>query len=285
MDNLLYERFLLEFEADLKKQCVVLMGLPAAGKSTFIKTDLLKYFPQMRGYSVTNSDAQVMAAQFNHAKSQYDWLKQYVKSPTDIYKFKESSKYVDNNGSMVVIPLTWEWWQENGNKGIKVYYKEFYKTFYATYFDIRDLAQASEQRLFQTKITKSGNMIIIDTTAANSKKVLSKLQDTHDNGFVNTIIYLDIDVRLSIQRDNWRKEHEGRGVGESVILSYPKKMDQALIDYKNNGNDLDGIVDRVLHFKWVPAGNHPVKGSWTQVSDDKYFLKRKLNQLKQKNLK
>ena len=41
--QIIREELLNEFLVDLKKQCIVLMGLPGAGKSTFINKGLQKY--------------------------------------------------------------------------------------------------------------------------------------------------------------------------------------------------------------------------------------------------
>ena len=41
----------------------------------------------------------------------------------------------------------------------------------------------------------------------------------------------------------------------------------------------NGIVDRVMHFKWKGEVD-PRNGSWIKQSDNKYFLKRKLKNKK-----
>ena len=279
--ELIYE-VLMEFKEDIGKQCVVLMGLPAAGKSTFINDEAAKYIPGFSGYKVTNSDVQVMAAQHQTATNHYNWLKKNIKSPVDITKFIESSQYVDNNGSIVRIPLTFDWWEVNESKGIKNFYRVFYKPYYATYFDIRDLAQAKEKQLFQTKVVTAGNILIIDTVGSKSAKILERLQKTREHNYTNTIIYLEINVDLALQRDVWRKDHSGRGVGIPVIVNYSKSMDNAYNDYKAEGTKENGVVDRLMHFVWKPAGNSPVKGTWTLTKDDRFSLKRRLKSLKGK---
>ena len=278
----LINEVLLEFKEDIGKQCIVLMGLPAAGKSTFINDDAKKYISGFSGYKVTNSDAQVMAAQYQTATNHFNWLKKNIKSSVDIIKFVESSQYVDNNGTVVKIPLTYDWWQTNEGKGIKNFYRLFYKSFYATYFDIRDLAQTKEKQLFQTKVITAGNLLIIDTVGSKSAKILDRLQKTREHNYTNTIIYLEIDVDLALQRDAWRKDHSGRSVGIPIIVNYAKSMDSAYNDYKSEGNKDNGVVDRLMHFQWKPAGNSPIKGAWILKKDDRFSLKRRLQTLKQK---
>jgi len=270
------KKIFLEFREDLMKQCVVLMGLPASGKSTFINNEVHRYIPSFTGYKVSASDVQVAAAQYQHAKNQYNWMVDNIKSKEDLNKFINNSKYMDNDNKEIKMPITYEWWESNNNKGLGYFYKTFYKNFYATYFDIRDAAQTLTTKMFDTKIVEAGDLLIIDTTAAHSTSIIQKLVKTKQNDFNNTIIYLDINVNLAIKRDTWRKENQGRGVGEHVILGYVSQMDKAYADYKNEGQKADGVVDRLMHFEWEPSGSSPIKGNWKLIDDYKFFLKRKL---------
>lgn len=265
-----------EFKEDLKKQCIVLMGLPAAGKSTFINDEVQKYIPNFKGYKVTNSDIQVQAAQYNHAKHHYEWMLGYIKTEKDFQQFVKDTTYINNDGKKVTMPITWEWWQENKDKGLKNYYKTFYKSYYATYFDIRDDAKKKTSELFDLKIKRSGNILVIDTVAAVPSKIFKMLKDSKKEGFHNSIFYLEIDPNISIQRDEWRHKTQGRSVGVKVIENYAKQMTTAWKAYKQEGQKDNGIVDRVFHFVWKSQGDSPIKGSWSLKEDIKYFLKRKL---------
>lgn len=279
--ELIYE-ILQEFKEDIGKQCIVLMGLPGAGKSTFINKEIKRYIPGFSGYKVTNSDKQVLAAQYQTALNHYNWLRKNIKTKKDIQKFVESSQYVDNDGAKIKIPLTFDWWVANSGKGVKDFYKTFYKPYYATYFDIRDLAKAKEKQLFQTKVVTAGNILIIDTVAAKSEKMLKRLEKTRQNGFSNTIICLHIPPELALQRDAWRKEHRGRSVGVPIITKYAQEMSNAFHNYVAEGQKDDGVVDRLLYFRWEPAGRSPVKGTWALKDDYRFSLKRKLKKLKEK---
>ena len=59
-------------------------------------------------------------------------------------------------------------------------------------------------------------------------------------------------------------------------------MSNAFNDYKSEGEKPDGIVDRLLYFKWSPAGKSPIKGTWIKKADYRFELKRQLKTLKQK---
>jgi predicted kinase len=278
--KLIYE-VLQEFKEDIGKQCIVLMGLPGAGKSTFINKEISKYIPGFTGYKVTNSDKQVLAAQYETAKTHFNWLAKNVKSQRDIDIFVKESEYKDNDGKQVKIPLTLEWWAKNNGKGLKIFYKTFYKPYYATYFDIRDLAKAKEKDLFKTKIVTAGNLLIIDTVGAKSDKMIKRLEQTKEKGYNNTIICLHVSPELAIQRDAWRKEHEGRSVGVPIIVNYAKEMSNAFHSYIAEGQKDDGVVDRLLYFKWEPAGKSPIKGTWVKKDDYRFELKRKLKKFKE----
>jgi predicted kinase len=279
-----------EFQEDIGKLCIVLMGLPAAGKSTFINNDIHKYIPGFTGYKVTNSDAQVLALQYQTAKNHFEALQKSVgreqnKSKMDkkIAQFKTKSHYVDNRGKNRVVPITSEWWIDNKSKGIKAYWKAFYKAYYAVYFDIRDLAKAIDKTLFKTKIKQSGNILVIDTVAAKPEKIKNRLEQTKESGFTNIIVYLQVEPELSIIRDKYREKEEGRGVGESVIMNYAGLMDGAYQQYKKEGMKPNGVVDRLMKFTWKPSGASPIKGTWVKEEDNRFSLKRKIKQMKSKD--
>ena len=279
----LVDNFLIEFKDDLKKQCLVLMGLPASGKSTFINKHLGKLFPAFNRYKVINSDNQVKRLQYQTALDHYNWLKKNVKNEVDILKFKSDTKYADNRKREKIIPITYEWWMANGNKGIKNYFKVFYKLFYATYFDIRGLAKEIDKQLWKTKIIESGNILIIDTVAAKYGKIFKRLADAKEAGFNNTIIYLEIVPELCVERDKFRETTEGRGVGPEVIYDYAKNMGQAYLAYKGEGTREGGVVDRLIHFNWKPTGDSVIKGTWQMIEDNRYSLKKKMLGLKNKD--
>lgn len=287
--ELLIEQKLDEFTEDLGKRAVVLSGLPAAGKSYFINNLIDKYIDGFSGYKVANSDNQVKALQYSTARSHYDFLHKKLSNLSDdqqisieLSKFREKTKYKSNRGKMIVLPITLDWWKQNGNKGLSIFWKSFYKPYYATYFDIRDLAKEIDKQLFKTKIVKAGNILVIDTVGAKPNKLLKRLQQTKDNGYTNIIIYLEVDPELSIIRDKYREKMQGRGVGEKVIMDYAAKLNDAINIYKQNGQDMNGIVDRLLHFKWIPTGDSPISGKWQLISDDRYSIKRKLKQRRNK---
>ena len=163
--------YLNEFEEDIGKKTVVLMGLPAAGKTTFIKSGLKKVFPDFKNFKTANSDQIVLSLQFDTAKQHFTFLKSKVKNEKDFSKFIEDTKYKNNDGKTAKLNLTFKKWKELEKGGIKKYWAELSNPFYRSYFDIRDFARKIEADLFKEKITKAGDFLIIDTTAPNSYKL------------------------------------------------------------------------------------------------------------------
>ncbi len=278
---------LREFLEDTGKLCVVLMGLPAAGKSTWINNEAKTYIPGFTGYSVTNSDAQVQALQYDTAMLHYKHL--LKQSPDDSNKsekrfqeFIHNTAYTSNRGKIITFPYDYGWWLGNKDKGSNNFYKQLYKPFYASYFDIRDIAKEYEKDLFKTKVHKAGKLLVIDTVASKPPKILRRLKQTREEGYHNIIVYLEINSELAVARDKWREKNVGRGVGAKIIENYAKLMSGAYKVYAKEGKDDSGLVDRLMYFKWFPAGTSPIKGVWKKLEDKRYSIKRKLKKLREK---
>ncbi len=273
---------LREFLEDTGKLCVVLMGLPAAGKSTWINNEAQTYIPGFTGYSVTNSDAQVQALQYDTAMLHYNHLIKEIDSERRFQEFILQTTYTSNRGKQISLPVDYGWWEENKSKGASWYYKQLYKSYYASYFDIRDIAKKYEKDLFNTKIHKAGKLLVIDTVASKPPKILGRLKKTRQQGYHNIIVYLEIQSDLAVARDKWREKNKGRGVGASIIDNYAKNMSSAYKVYKTEGKDDSGLVDRLMYFKWHPTGTSPIKGVWKKLEDNRYSIKRKLKKLREK---
>ena len=278
---------LREFLEDTGKLCVVLMGLPAAGKSTWINNEGSSYIPGFTGYSVTNSDSQVQALQYDTAMLHYQHLLKVAPdeehdSEVGFGEFVGNTAYTSNRGQIITFPFDFNWWLQNKDGGSANFYKLLYKPFYASYFDIRDIAKEYEKDLFQTKVQKAGKLLVIDTVAARPPKILRRLKKTRQEGYHNVIVYLEINPELAVARDKWREKNVGRGVGAKVIENYAKLMKGAYKTYQKDGKASDGLIDRLMYFKWNPSGDSPIKGVWIKKEDNRYSLKRKISKMKEK---
>jgi hypothetical protein len=236
---------------------------------------------------VTNSDSQVQALQYDTAMLHYRHLLKQSPDESRIsekhfQEFIHNTAYTSNRGKIITFPYDYGWWLQNKDKGSNNFYKQLYKPFYASYFDIRDIAKEYEKDLFKTKIHKAGKLLVIDTVAARPPKILRRLKQTREEGYHNIIVYLEINPELAVARDKWREKNVGRGVGAKIIENYAKLMSGAYKVYATEGKDDSGLVDRLMYFKWFPAGTSPIKGVWKKLEDKRYSIKRKLKKLREK---
>ena len=264
-----------EFEENLKKKVVVLMGLPASGKSTFINDDMPKHLPDFKNFKVTNSEGQVRALQFNRSKEHFTELSK-IKNEKEYIEWVKNKEYKTITGKLRTFPFTWDEMQEILFKGPGKFWKTLFKPFYATYFDIRDMAKEADEKLFAEKVRKSGNLLVIDTVASNPETIFKRLNKLRDANFFIILIYLEIDPKLAIIRDIHRGDKEGRTVGSDVILGYAPRMERAYKAYKAEGVKDNGRIDELMRFKWIPQGDDPRKGKWKTIEKINFLPKRKI---------
>jgi hypothetical protein len=260
-----------EMAFDNQKQGIVLMGLPAAGKSTFIRSGALaKIVPRAKSFSVTNSDSQVKALQYKRAQADYNLLKNTPESKFD--STVDGMRYRANSGSDIKLDLTYDEFQ--AYKGVKSFYNAKNKDFYGSYFDIRDLAKERNEKLLQDKVSKGSGVVVLDTVASKPAKIKRWVDKLKARGFGITLVYLDINPELSVVRDDYRGKTEGRSVGRGVIMGYAKMMDSAFNVYKKETIKPDGFIDRVFKYRWEPKGDSPIKGTWKLVYNNRGDIAR-----------
>ncbi len=254
------------FKEDMASQIILLMGLPAAGKSTFVKTELIKHYhhrmPHLTSFKILNSDVQLRRMQYERALNDHallstlkeeDWARGISRLP-----------YRANDGKLVDFDLSWAEFQTL--RGPKDYWKRMYKPYYATYFGDRAAAKQATDQLALRKI-QSGDVVIIDSTGVDTAKMLGYFKTAKDKGYTTSVVRLEIDPKITIARDQYRGETEGRSVGEKVIRAYVPKLAAAYKKYMSSD-----LVDRLLHFRWVPAGpDEVVKGKYRLVREMKRY--------------
>ena len=266
-----FHKALEEAKADLGARAVVLMGLPAAGKSTFVKNELTRWVPGFKAPNVENTDVQVKKTQYDHAFKLFDVLKA-AESKEEYDDLVAERAYESFSGEEKKIVTTYEEFQKM--RGGDDFFNANFKSFFGSWFDMRDVAKRRTDDLFADKVTKSGDGLVIDTVASDPDKILKKLAKTKAAGMSNTVIYLDTEARLAIIRDIWRGKEMGRSVGEGVIMSYVPKMDKAFAAYKKDLESPDGVIDRLFHFTWQQQGDDPIKGKWIKKAEYRGDQKR-----------
>jgi len=253
------------FKEDMAPQMILLMGLPAAGKSTFVKTNLIKFYnhrmPHLTSMQVLNSDVQLRRMQYERAREDFDRLQGLEK---DAYEaVTKDMRYESNEGKEITFTLPYE--QFVGMQ-FNDFFKRMYKEYYATFFGDRGKAKKSTDELALKKI-KGGDVVILDSVGTTTDKMLKYFEIGKKQGYTTSVVFLEIDPDISIARDLYRGQTEGRSVGEGVIRSYEPKLKPAWQTYFKSP-----MVDRLLHFRWIPASpTDVVKGKYKLVKDLKRY--------------
>ncbi len=250
---------------DNAPQCILMMGLPASGKSTFIKSNLAKYYnhrmPHVNAYEELNSDRHILKHQFLQARKDYEQLKD-----TNAEKWDAETRFMtyrSNDGQAVSFPLSYEDFQRYPT--FKEYWTAAYKPYYATYFGGRDKAKRDSDALVDKKI-KSADVLIVDSTGTNFSKMLAFFEKAKAQGFTTSVVFLELPVEYSIARDQYRGATEGRSVGSTVIQSYVPELMPAFQAYLTSD-----IVDRVMHFTW---NGELIKGKYVLKKEVKKYPRR-----------
>lgn len=260
-----------EHLVDSLPQMIFVMGLPAAGKSYFIKNDLPKYFPALKGGNrLLDVDIQLKDKQTEFASEFASYLyslKDYLTNADSFYKVIDDKENQVNKDSMMVdrnnfyISTTFEWFMENKhlskNKFVYKFLKDFFKKDWTSNFVPRPDAKKIFKELSKQKlgvrekdITYNNNNIVIPITGDSLEKFLDFAQMSFGN-YVPSVVYLDIPIDEAIKRDENRRRKEGRGVGENLIRkkSVPIKQNyNTLIDY----GYLDYNLYKIMRFVWQP---------------------------------
>jgi len=238
-----------EFKEDLQKQCILFIGAPGSGKTTFIKTDLKKYFPQIKVTSIENVDNKLKSLQFNDAKKDYEEWKN-IKTEKDLNDFIEKKSFIDNQNEKRVLNIKLF---IDAPMAFKDYWNKFYKEFYASDFTNRAIAKKLSIDDFQDKTIKGSNFLIIDTSAGNYNICAKKIEDAKNEGYNINIIILKIGIDIAIKRDEYRGKMFGRKVGENAVREYVEKIENTLNYFIENRKKYN--VNRILIFKWIATGD------------------------------
>lgn len=260
-----------EHLVDSLPQMIFVMGLPAAGKSYFIKNDLPKYFPSLKGDNrLLDVDIQLKDKQTQFASEfasyLYDLKDELITSKLFYAIIDDKENQVNKDPMMedrkdFYISTTFEWFVENKhlsrNRFIYKFLKDFFKKDWASNFVPRPDAKKIFKELSKQKlgvrekdITFNDNNIVIPITGDSLEKFLDFAQMSFGN-YVPSVVYLDLPIEEAIKRDKMRRKKEGRGVGEELIRkkSIPIKQNyDILIDY----GYLDYNLYKIMKFVWQP---------------------------------
>lgn len=275
-----------EHLVDNYPQMIFIMGLPAAGKSSFIKYDLQKYFPIIKQNRTLDLDIQLKKKQTEYA---IDFAKFLYTLRNDINEnvfnniIKRKEKDINDDDSMqdreeFHISTTYEWFLKNKDldekKFIYNFLKDFFKKDWASNFIPRTAAKEEYKDIIADKIGVkkddiiiNNNDVVIPLLGDRITKILDYI-DSARNDYVYSIIYLDIPLEEAIKRDKNRKNKEGRSVGEKIIREKYPYIENTWKDLKNGSYKRHGIY-KLMHFVWLPNetpyGEYKLRQKFTNI--------------------
>lgn len=256
-----------EHLVDSFPQMIFVIGLPASGKSSFIKNELSNYFPSLKNSRLADSDVQLNHKQKEQAKKFAKTI-YHVESEREYLLIKnmyennvnDSDIMVGREDFVITTPYSWIKSHKNlsENKFIYEFVKEFFVKDWASNFTPRPLAKAEFKELTKRKLgnTVSNNImfnnndVIIPILGDRISKILDFI-DMAKGNYIPSIIYLDIPIEETIKRDKYRKEKEGRSVGEKLIREKASLIEMSWKDLSAGSYKRNGIY-RMLHFVWLP---------------------------------
>lgn len=292
------ESLVTEHNVDSAPQMIFVIGLPAAGKSTFINETIPKYFPSIRHTRRANrqklatsrlSDSDVQLhkhqkiAAMDFADSIYganeDNFHNIVKRLEDKYNDIKAQKDL---GVKFKISTDWEWVQQhsqlNANKFRNTFLKEFFKKDWAVNFAVRpmskeDHAQNELQKIqaapeMKGAVTFNNNDIVIPTTGSDISKITRVTSKASDQ-YAVSVIYLDMPTEVSVEKDEGRRQKEGRGVGRKLIESMAEGIKDTWKYLSDGGFKKEGMY-KLLHFKWVPDSG------WGHYELEKEYINKQI---------
>lgn len=256
---------------DSAPQMIFIMGLPASGKSTFINKSLPKYFPSLGQARTLDSDIQLHKRQkesamtfaeeiYNAADEEsFDRIRTQA---MDIFNASPAQQMLNISFN---ITTTWEWVQAHKDMSFGkfkgAFLKEFFSKDWAVNFAVRPIAKQDMKELTQMKLnpdelegmeTYNGNDVVVPIVGDDVDSFQKRIKIASER-FAISIVYLDIPTETSVEKDEGRRQHTGRGVGRKLIESMAEGV-HATWNYLSRGGFKREGIYKMYHFKYVPDG-------------------------------
>lgn len=275
---------------DSAPQMILIIGLPASGKSTFITKYLPDYFPTIRQQTRTlDSDIQLHKRQKESAMVFADNIYNKVKSAEefDTYKAELMNKFNSTDAQQMLgfnfnISTDWDWIEKhkhlNFGKFQKQFLGDFFKKDWAINFAVRPIAVNDMKQLTKNKLDPdefagmeifNTNDIVIPMTGDKKAKITSLIEQASKK-FAVSVVYLDMPLEVSVEKDEGRRKKEGRGVGRALIELKDEGIQNTWEYLSSGGFKKEGIY-KLLHFKYVPVPN-----GWGKYELHKEYINTKL---------
>lgn len=254
---------------DTAPQMVFIMGLPASGKSTFVEKTLPKLFPSILTPRTLDSDIQLNKRQ---KESAFAFAEKIYNAETEddfeMAKHEVENAYNSTQSQTMLgiefkIDTTWEWVQSHKNLNINKFKQEFVKEFFvknwAINFAVRGVAKQDMKEITNMKLRPeeyegmeiyNNNDVAVPIVGDDIDSFQKRIKIASEK-FVVSIVYLDIPTETSVEKDEGRRRHTGRGVGRKLIESMAEGVKDTWNYLSRGGFKREGIY-KMYHYKYVP---------------------------------
>jgi predicted kinase len=288
-----------EHNIDSAPQMIFIIGLPAAGKSTFINNTLPEYFPSIKGTRkaqpkrkmvssrLSDSDVQLHKHQKTAAMNFANQIKgrdresfeEIIRKTEDMYNNVSAQKDL---GVKFKISTSWDWVEKHQNlsdgKFTAAFLKDFFKDDWAVNFAVRPAGKEDHKINELIKISLdpemvdmpnfNNNDIVIPTTGSELSK-LTRVTSKASDQYAISVVYLDMPTEEAVKKDEGRRKDTGRGVGRKLIESMADGIKDTW-DYLSKGGFTKEGIYKLIHFKWEPDGG------WGHYNFEKEYVNRQL---------
>ena len=273
---------------DSAPQMIFIMGLPASGKSTFVEKTLPKIFPSVGQVRTLDSDIQLNKRQKESAMAFAEEIYNAADEDTfeaakqriiDTFNASPAQKML---GIEFKISTDWQWVQDH--KGMSfgkfkaAFLKEFFSTDWAVNFAVRPVAKADMKEITDMKLRPeeyegmeiyNSNDVAVPIVGDEINDFQKRIRIASEK-FVVSIVYLDIPVEVSVEKDEGRRRNTGRGVGRKLIEEKAVGVD-ATWKYLSRGGFKNEGIYKMYHYKFVE-----VPGKWGTYKLEKEYVNTKM---------
>ena len=284
---------------DSAPQMILVIGLPASGKSTFINETIPQYFPAIRGTRRNNARRKMVSSRLSDSdvqlhkhqkKAAMDFVNTiYGSDEENFYKTVKELEDKYNNtpaqkdlGVNFKITTDWDWVKQHqqlsAGKFRTEFLRDFFKTDWAVNFAVRPAGKDDHKINELIKINLdpemkgtsqfNNNDIVIPTTGSELNKITRVTSKASDQ-YAISIVYLDMPTEVSVEKDEGRRKKEGRGVGRKLIGSMADGIHNTW-DYLSKGGYKKEGLYKLLHFKYVPDSG------WGHYELEKEYINKDL---------
>lgn len=283
--------FLTEWKQDLMPQCVVLMGGPAAGKTTWMNTAAKKFFQnnitprkldtdwnlaKFQKRHMNDVAEQLLRAILPNAVSNADSrrqafdvaLSQEQESMDAAVDYGKISKTLDISNISYEFVKMWSDRYYNAQESqkekvldlyLKAFMKEYFKNTFASDFSVRKFSKEEYKKHFQQKLKGElqdidfvGPSDVIIAITGDELKKFQEIVDVCGKTHSITVVYLDIPEEMSVRQDAERPRSLGEKMVREILHDVHATWELLKEEYKSMG------ITKLVHMVTDPNLKHPV---------------------------